>query len=163
MQILVSDKTPKIDRLAKNLEKTMDLQSVGNVGVSDIQRNVDTQGANIGQSWPALKWRSGQRLKDHNDMYRSVHFEQTGNSVYIIASKTTDNPKSGRRVNIPYIQHTGIKIKVTEKMRRYLAVAKGIFLKSDTTHIVIPPTKFMTVSKMAENEIVELILEKLVS
>lgn len=47
-----------------------------------------------------------------------------------------DNPEMAK---IATIQEYGANITVTDKMRGFLAVTYGIYLKKTTTHIMIPP------------------------
>lgn len=48
----------------------------------------------------------------------------------------------GKQQMIASVQEYGIQIKVTDKMRRFLA-AKGLYLKKETDHITIPERSFI--------------------
>lgn len=147
-----------LERLDRNL-KNLPLQSVGNAAVADLHRTFQTQGRNIGENWPSLKWRGGKRLMDEGLMAQSAHYAVRGNSVYVAVSRTTRNPRTGKTVNIAYEQHYGRKIPVTRKMRIWLMINKSIYLKKETTHIVIPPTYFMQMSPGAKVEFLEIIAD----
>jgi phage gpG-like protein len=159
--------TPRLNRLERNL-KTLDLTSVGNAGVADIKRNIDTAGANIGKTWPPLKFRklnpkklkgrkaSVMPLRNEGYLYSSIHSIQQGNTVYVIASRTEYSKKSGRRVNIAHIHNEGWKIEVTPKMRMYLH-SIGIHLKNSTRYIVIPQREFMLFSGAARLEFIHIL------
>lgn len=158
MRMIFQAKTPILDRAEKNLNN-LNLTSIGNVGVADVKRNFTTRGSNIGAKWPSLKFRDGQPLRDNSNLYGSIHFRQVGNTVYIIASRTEYNKKTGRRVNIAQIQNEGWKIKVTPKMRAWFWFNFGIRLKKTTTHIEIPKREFMRFSKAARYEFTVLLGE----
>lgn len=49
----------------------------------------------------------------------------------------------GKVMDYAPIQEFGGQIKVTDKMRGYLAVNYGIHLRKETTHITIPPRSFL--------------------
>lgn len=50
--------------------------------------------------------------------------------------------REGELAKIAAVQEFGARIPVTDKMRGYLA-AKGLYLRKDTTHIIIPERSFL--------------------
>ena len=147
-----STTTPGLDRWENAMERKAYLRPIGNAGSADIKRNVGTRGANIGRTWPPLAWREGgQRLRDNGTLMQSIHPEVSGDTALVVATKQS------KGVNIAAVQHFGARIKITPRMRAYLHHI-GKHLKRSKTHIVIPPTEFMTFSDRFTNHELPMIL-----
>jgi len=89
---------------------------------------------------------SSRPLIDQGDLVGNVTIRPMGFATFIGILRGTYKGKAGGDqidlVNIATLQENGFTIKVTDKMRKYLA-AHGLFLRKETTELVVPPRPFI--------------------
>lgn len=127
-----------LGRLLNNLLHP-NLTGVRLAAENDIDRNFETQGGNIGLRWaPTIM--GNDPLQRTGRLRKAVRSQQIGSTVQV----TVERMEKG--VDIAPIQNYGARIKVTDRMRAWLAFNLQIFLRATTTHIVIPAREFFRLS-----------------
>jgi len=97
----------------------------------------------------------GSPLMDKGDLIGSVNYVVDSANLEAFVGVLKGKIKDGKDiVDIATILHNGATIPVTKKMRHYLA-SQGFYLKSSTTHLVIPPRPFLNEIVSRKGEISE--------
>ena len=128
------------------------LARIGNYGASEVKKGIQS-GAPGGQTFTpdsaltlARKSPKTKPLIEHGDLLGRVNYQvfNDNDGVFIGVKKGVKRKhnKDADTVQIAAVHEFGCTIKVTPEMRAYLHY-QGIHLKTDTTHIHIPPRPFL--------------------
>jgi len=137
-------KTISKTAVATNLVIAQQIQSDIKTGIQESSPG----GQDLAANHPftvALKG-SSKPLIDKGDLIGNVTISPKLWVTFVgILRGTQKKGSSGKKVdlvNIAYMQENGYQIKVTDKMRGFLAF-HGLYLKETTTHLIVPPRPFI--------------------
>lgn len=119
----VKEYTPHLDKVQIRLRglTSSERYSIGNIAKRDIRDNFITRGANINRTWEDLKYRKGEPLRDHGDLFKQINFRSEGNKIDVISAKMVGNTnvaavhnfgtdRAGRNKNVQIPQREFMKL-----------------------------------------------------